>query len=52
MEKNIKQRVIIILFVLNHEMYLQQVKKIILYSFDENRCYEKDIESKPWNQYY
>ena len=34
---------------LNHEMYLQKVKKSTLSIFDDKRCYINNIESKPWN---
>ena len=34
---------------LNHEMYLQRVKKSTLSIFDNKRCYKNKIESKPWN---
>ena len=34
---------------LNHEMYLQLVKKSTLSIFDDKRCYIINIESKPWN---
>ena len=33
---------------LNHEMYLQQVKQSIPSQFDDKRCYESNIKSKPW----
>ena len=36
----------------NHELYLQLVKKSTLPSFDDKQCYENNIESKPWNYYY
>ena len=32
---------------LNHEMYLQRVLKSTLSPFDDKRCYENNIESKP-----
>ena len=32
----------------NHDMYLQKVTKNSLSSFDEKRCYENEIESRPW----
>ena len=34
---------------INHEMYLQRVKKSTLSIFDDKRCYINKIESKPWN---
>ena len=34
---------------INHEMYLQLVKKSTLSPFDDKRCYINNIESKPWN---
>ena len=34
---------------LNHEMYLQRVKKSTLSIFDDKRCFINNIESKPWN---
>ena len=37
---------------INHEMYLQEVKKSTLPIFDGKRCYLNNIQSKPWNQYY
>ena len=33
---------------LNHEMYLQRVKKSTLSIFDDKRCYINNIENKPW----
>ena len=33
---------------INHEMYLQEVKKSTLSVFDDERFYEKTIKSKPW----
>ena len=33
---------------LNHEMYLQRVKKATLSSFDDKRSYINETESKPW----
>ena len=32
---------------INHEMYLQEVKKSTLSIFDNKRCYKNNIESKP-----
>ena len=32
----------------NHEMSLQEMKKLTLSIFDEKRCYINNIESKPW----
>ena len=29
-------------------MYLQRVQKYTLSQFDDKRCYQKNIESKPW----
>ena len=34
---------------INHEKYLQQVKKSTLSIFDDKRCYIIEIESIPWN---
>ena len=34
---------------INHELYLQRVKKSTLSIFDDKRCYINNIESKPWN---
>ena len=34
---------------LNHEMYLQKVRKCTLSVFDDKRCYINETESKPWN---
>ena len=34
---------------LNHEMYLQKVKKSTLSLFDDKRCYINENESIPWN---
>ena len=34
---------------INHEMYLQEVKKSTLSFCDDKRCYISDTESKPWN---
>ena len=34
---------------LNHEMYLQKVKKSTLSLFDDKRCYINETESIPWN---
>ena len=31
----------------NHEMYLQQMKKSTLSIFDDKRCYMKETETKP-----
>ena len=33
---------------INHEMYLQEVKKSTLSIFDDKRCYINETESKPW----
>ena len=30
-------------------MYLQKLKKQRLSIFDDERCYESNIEGKPWN---
>ena len=35
---------------LNHEMYLQDIKKSTLSIFDDKRCYKKNIESIPWEK--
>ena len=37
---------------LNHEKYLQRVRKSTLSQFDDKRCYIKETENKPWNYYY
>ena len=34
---------------LNHELYLQKVKKSTLSLFDDKRCYINETESIPWN---
>ena len=34
---------------INHEMHLQEVKKINNDFFDDKRCYIKTTESKHWN---
>ena len=34
---------------INHEMYLQEVKKSTLSIFDDKRCYISETESEPWN---
>ena len=34
---------------INHELYLQRVKKSTLSQFDDKRCYINNIESIPWN---
>ena len=34
---------------LDHEMYLQKVRKPTLSIFDEERCYINETESIPWN---
>ena len=34
---------------INHEMYLQEVKKMTLSIFDDKRCYINETESIPWN---
>ena len=33
----------------NHEKYLQQMKKSTLSVFDDKRCYINETKSKPWN---
>ena len=33
----------------NHEMYLQEVKKSTLSIFGDKRCYINETESVPWN---
>ena len=33
---------------INHEMYLQRVKKSTLSQFDDKLCYENYNKSKPW----
>ena len=33
---------------LNHEMYLQKIRKSTLSFFDDKRCYINETESKPW----
>ena len=38
---------------LNHEMYLQKVRKSTLSLFDDKRCYISETESIPWeNEYF
>ena len=49
MEKNIKEKLVIFLRSINHEMNLQRVKKSTLSIFDDKRCYINNIQSKPWN---
>ena len=34
---------------INHEMYLQRVKKSTLFIFGDKGCYENNIKSKPWH---
>ena len=34
---------------INHEMYLQRVKKSTPSILDDKQCYVKNFESKPWN---
>ena len=34
---------------INHEIFLQEVKKSTLSIFDDKRCYINNIESIPWN---
>ena len=34
---------------LNHEMYLQRVKRSTLFIFGDKGCYENNIKSKPWH---
>ena len=34
---------------INHEMYLQEVKKTTLSIFDDKRCYINETEGGPWN---
>ena len=36
---------------INHDMYLQQVQISTLSPFEDKRCFEKNIESKPRNYY-
>ena len=38
-----------ILRSINHERHLQEIKKSTLSPFDDKRCYENNIQSKPWN---
>ena len=38
-----------ILRSVNHDMYLQRVKKSTLSIFDDKRCYINETESKPWS---
>ena len=33
----------------NHEMYLQRLKKSTLSIFDDKRCYIKETKVIPWN---
>ena len=40
---------IYILRSVNHEMYLQTIKKSTLSQFDDKRFYVNETESKPWN---
>ena len=34
---------------INHQMYLQEVKKSKLTQFDDKRCYINETEGIPWN---
>ena len=34
---------------INHEMYLQKVRKSTLSLFDDKRCYINETENTPWN---
>ena len=34
---------------INHEIYLQEMRKTTLSIFDDKRCYKNNIESKHWN---
>ena len=34
---------------INHEMFLQKVRKSVLALLDDTRCYESNIKSLPWN---
>ena len=36
----------------NHERYLQRIKKSTLSVFDDKRCYINETESKLWNYYF
>ena len=47
-EKYQKECNIYILRSINHEMYLQEVKKSTIPIFNGKRCYENNIKSKPW----
>ena len=47
--RNIKKSDNYIIRSINHEMYLQLVRKSTLSLFDDKRCYIKNIESIPWN---
>ena len=38
-----------ILSSINHEIYLQEIKKSTLSTFDDKRCYINETESIPWN---
>ena len=38
-----------ILKSINHDMYMQGIKKTTLSIFDDKRCYINNIESNPWN---
>ena len=48
-EKYQSERNNYILRSINHEMYLQEVKKLTLSIFDDERCYINNFESIPWN---
>ena len=41
-----------ILGSVNHEMFLQKIKKSTLSIFDDKGCYKNQTESIPWNCYY
>ena len=34
---------------INHEMYLQEVRKTTISAFDKERCFLNEFESTPWN---
>ena len=41
-----------ILRSVNHEMYLQKIKKSSLSIFDDKRCFINGTKSIPWNKYF
>ena len=48
-EKNQRECNLCIIRSINHEMHLQEVKKLTLSIFDDKRCYINNNESRRWN---